>query len=829
MISASPDAVKWSVVRSCQPVAKTVILRPVNVMIFSSRNPLPDNTRHRHTARLFPVIRVLCLLLLPVSTLAQEPSNGSSTDLGIAAGIVDQPADREDRLEAATAFARAKLLADEGSLGAALEAYQKSIALDGSDPYGVIEVARFHVYLAQIARDDLQQKEHLETAADYAEAARALAPDALDVLDQYAQVHLRLTEQNRYESLEPATEAFERLVAEKDEPRLQTLLSLGQLYLWRREGAKAVPILRQAAGLRPRHPTIRLMLVEALMESGETREAETVLEELLDLDPSASDRRVQLAELRSQRGDHRGAVDVLRAGSPEWIETSPRVRQLLARELHLSGDNEAALALSDSLLAEQTGRGTTLRRLRVAIFSSLARYEDAVDELRPLIEESREADRIVRDTLLMGRLLERLGRADEATERLQELLATSLSDGADLEQLQRIELSLIGIWERQGEHDRALDMLGRRATEAPSREASMLYRRLQVEMLTRIGRLDDALALLTELANGLPPEDPRQAVILIERLGVLEAQEQWDAILDAVPPLVGHGTPEIRQPAMQLELNALAHTGRLDEALARLGEPAADAPAGDAPVDDDSSASEPSSPEDQAAKAEMDLRLAAARIELMFEHGREDEAVTRLRTLAAEGDERGRLLASQLFQRFERYDEAIPLLEGLLDANPESTNLLFLLGASRERAGDIAGAEVAFQELLALEPDFTQALNYLGYMWAERGEHLEDALRMIRRAVAREPDNGAYVDSLGWVLHQMGRHGEARSHLEWAARLMGDDPTVLEHLGDLYVALEETELARQAYRQVLGLETLEADKADAVRRKLEALDGQGGS
>jgi Flp pilus assembly protein TadD len=110
-------------------------------------------------------------------------------------------------------------------------------------------------------------------------------------------------------------------------------------------------------------------------------------------------------------------------------------------------------------------------------------------------------------------------------------------------------------------------------------------------------------------------------------------------------------------------------------------------------------------------------------------------------------------------------------------------------------------------------------------MWAERGENLEQALSLIQRAIAIEPDNGAFVDSLGWVCFQLGRYDEARQHLEWAARLVPDDPTILEHLGDLYVVLQDLERARNTYRQALDLGT--GDSIDELRRKLRTIEQQG--
>ena len=108
-------------------------------------------------------------------------------------------------------------------------------------------------------------------------------------------------------------------------------------------------------------------------------------------------------------------------------------------------------------------------------------------------------------------------------------------------------------------------------------------------------------------------------------------------------------------------------------------------------------------------------------------------------------------------------------------------------------------------------------------MWAEEGRNLDRALEMVQRAVALEPDNGAYVDSLGWTHFQLGQFAEAQGHLERAAVLVGEDPVVFEHLGDLYLAIGESGKAREVYERSLALE---GENVEEVRRKLtDLVDG----
>ena len=213
-------------------------------------------------------------------------------------------------------------------------------------------------------------------------------------------------------------------------------------------------------------------------------------------------------------------------------------------------------------------------------------------------------------------------------------------------------------------------------------------------------------------------------------------------------------------------------------------------------------------------------RYLAKEAEILLSLDRNEEALERLELLAAGGGERNTLLAVEVYQRLERYADSIPLLERVIETNPDSTQARFWLGASLERTGRDGEAVSMFEALLEIDPQFAPALNYLGYMWAEQGTHLDQALEMVTLAVALEPDNGAYVDSLGWAHFRLGQLEQARDHLERAAALVGEDAVVFEHLGDLYVAMGWPDKAREVYERALALE---GENADAVRRKLADL------
>ena len=156
-----------------------------------------------------------------------------------------------------------------------------------------------------------------------------------------------------------------------------------------------------------------------------------------------------------------------------------------------------------------------------------------------------------------------------------------------------------------------------------------------------------------------------------------------------------------------------------------------------------------------------------------------------------------------LLQAGRRYAAAESVWVEVTRRMPGASRAWLELAFCRQSLGDIEGAVGALRALIAREPDNASALNFLGYLFADRNRDLEEAEGLVRRALAQDPDNGAYVDSMGWVYYRLGRLEEARRELERAVELTGGDPVVLEHLGDVYKGLNLIELAREQYRRSL--------------------------
>jgi tetratricopeptide (TPR) repeat protein len=153
-------------------------------------------------------------------------------------------------------------------------------------------------------------------------------------------------------------------------------------------------------------------------------------------------------------------------------------------------------------------------------------------------------------------------------------------------------------------------------------------------------------------------------------------------------------------------------------------------------------------------------------------------------------------------------------------------DLYFNCGAACERAGRNAEAEQIFSECIAVYPDHNESLNYLAYMWAERGANLEQAAEYATRALRIQPENPAYIDTLGWIYYRQRKFKEARALLEAAFLLMADDPTIAEHLGDVFMALNRPEDAVTQWTRSFVLDpagTAVANKLEKQGVRLEPL------
>jgi tetratricopeptide (TPR) repeat protein len=164
-------------------------------------------------------------------------------------------------------------------------------------------------------------------------------------------------------------------------------------------------------------------------------------------------------------------------------------------------------------------------------------------------------------------------------------------------------------------------------------------------------------------------------------------------------------------------------------------------------------------------------------------------------------------------------NRGIRTLEDARTRTPDDAELLFALASTYERDDQAGRAERVFREILSSDPDHAAALNYLGYMLADRGQKLPEALGFIERAIAIGGENPSYLDSLGWAYFRMSRFEEAVGPLERAAEGAPRVSVIQDHLGDAYMKLERYEQALAAFDRALAGDRDGIDEKTLTRKR----------
>ena len=197
--------------------------------------------------------------------------------------------------------------------------------------------------------------------------------------------------------------------------------------------------------------------------------------------------------------------------------------------------------------------------------------------------------------------------------------------------------------------------------------------------------------------------------------------------------------------------------------------------------------------------------------------------IDRLRAAKAKPGQVALLLGAQglALLQLKRYDEAIAVYREAIAASPEDTAVIFQFGAALDRAGKRPEAQKVFRDLIAKDPLDANALNYLGYMLAEQGTSLDEAVTLIQRALKIDPENPSYLDSLGWAYFQQGKLAQADAPLSTAAGRLPKNSVIQDHLGDLRLKQDRRAEAIEAWQRALAGDGDGIDRAK-VQKKLDA-------
>ena len=551
--------------------------------------------------------------------------------------------------------------------------------------------------------------------------------------------------------------------------------------------------------------SLRVALAEAYARAGLVGRGETEARRALDLDPrgpAAAEAYLflgKVAVLRHQNADATRELDAavrlqsdLARGKPaEEAVYDPEAWRTLAQVELESGDEAAAARTLEDLAGRAPAEGAAALRDLGRLFLDRRDLQRAETYLRKAVQRDPHDVEAWRRLAEVGAARH---RQEEERRAWESLLREDPEDGEALLALGRLAL-------RAGDAASARAWFGQLLVvsrdEAGAR-ASVAYAWLDGR------RPEEALRLVDEgLAEA--PGDPR---LLFAKGIVLEDQRRWTEASAAFAGVAGDDA-ELVSSARASQAAALVHAGRAPEALAAVDAALAARPG--------------------------DLRLLSARAFVLDRSGRAAEAV---QFLERELRERGagtapveiyEALAGSL-QQSGRVDEAVRLLRKAVADRPRDEALRYALAVAQDKAGDRDGAIATMQGLLDLNPEHADAMNFVGYSWAERGVRLEEAEKLLSRALEIKPDNAFFLDSLGWIEFQKGDYARAVSLLEHADALTAPEPTILEHLGDAYRRTRRPADAAVAYRRALkafddGAEADVPTQRTEIETKLRELAG----
>ena len=460
-----------------------------------------------------------------------------------------------------------------------------------------------------------------------------------------------------------------------------------------------------------------------------------------------------------------------------WIDADPSSvegRQVLASLLIQAGDVEEAVEHLEGIVqmvSEPPGAGYH----RVAeILGAEKDTEAAVTAMRRLLrgrEDSAEAQ------LALARLLVRTQSTDEAVaaiDRARELdpdNARAVILGARLRQ-------------RAGDADGALQMLVDIIERFPDAGTA---RMVHARMLVDAQRYEQARAEFEHLVAEEPENDDARhalALLLVQTSRLDEAKRQFEK-------LANH---DARRDAAYYYLARIAESQeRYADAIASYR---------------------------RVRHGEHRLN-AQIRIAVLLAHGGDVEAARRhlhgVRSESTRDAVRIYSTEAELLARVARYDEAMQVYDASLDEFPGNPDLLYSRGMLAVQTDRLDILERDMRAIIEREPDNAQALNALGYTLADRTDRYEEAYALIKRAIELRPDDHYIVDSLGWVLHRMGRHREALVELRRAMSIR-PDPEIAAHLGEVLWVLGNKVEARAVWSTALETAPDDVHLLDVIER-----------
>jgi len=461
------------------------------------------------------------------------------------------------------------------------------------------------------------------------------------------------------------------------------------------------------------------------------------------------------------------------------------------------GENPEAAGILKKL-ADKNPSQKSLRALGSA-YEQMKEFALAAQALRRALElnppDAADLRREIAQDLMFGKDL------DGALQAYQELVNEEPNDAGSY-------LRMSQIYREKRDFANARKMSEKAKAIEP---ASLEIRFNEVGILEAEGKTPEAIQTLKDILSSTAKKtysqaDKQNRIALLERLaGMYRQSDQTDQAVDVFRQ-IAELQPETA-PTMAAES---VDTYRIGKEYTKAAQEA----------------------EAAVKKFPNDRAVHLAHAMVIADMGKVDEAAAEVKKLIDGKNDREMYYSlSQVYDKGKRYEEeakAIDQMEKLSQTKEEKQAAWFARGAMFEKAKKVEPAETEFRKILAQNPDRPDVMNYLGYMLADRGIRLNEALDLITKAVAAEPNNGAYLDSLGWVYYKLNRLPEAEENLRRAVESTPRDATVHDHLGDVLMkaskvreAVAQWEISVKEWNASAPAD-LEPNEVAKVKTKLES-------
>src|SRR5271165_6666192 len=630
------------------------------------------------------------------------------------------------------------------------------------------------------------QQQPSSAAGKPAEAATPKQPDQAAAYYHYALAHMYEEMVSMYGRSDYASKAIDeyRLAIENDPNSDYLNAALAELYA--RTGRirdavlEAQDILKRDGNNLEAHRLLGRIYLRSLGDMQAGTQSQEILklaieqyEQLVKLDPNSVEDHLLLGrlyrlnnELLKSESEFKTAVKI----APDSEEAVSTLAYLYNEE----GDSAHALQVLNAI--PETARTAKLYSALGYTYEQQKQYKEAIDAYR----RSTELDRDNLDSVRgLAQNLMNDGQTEAALEQYKVIADSDPSDAQTYMRIAEID-------RRNGKFDQALEALKKANSVVPD-SLEVQYNIAVIDEAQ--GRFDDAITVLNQLLQKTEHSDGQYSTpeknnraVFIERLGTVyrEANKQQLAV-------------ETFRKVLDLgDENAIRGYQQIIETYRdnRQWQMATDVAA-------------------EAAKKfpdDRDLQMVSA--SQQADMGNADAAIARVKAmLKGTPDDRTVYVAlAQMNSRVKNWklaEEYISKALELATRQEDKDYVIFVQGSIYERQKKYDLAEESFHKVLADDPKSAMALNYLGYMLADRGTRVEEALGYIRRAVALDPQNGAYLDSLGWAYYKLGNYDLAEENLRRASERIGNDPTVHQHLGELYQKTGRLKLATTHFERAL--------------------------